>query len=144
VCELAAGHVLAVAVKAGTRAPLSREVLLPGSLLPQGMEAARLLFLCRVQMAKAPGLLVPQALPSLRASPVPRALVSHARPLANRPVELLSRQEAHARLYLAGQAKPAVYPRPQSLDSRQQPVARCRQVAQPHELAAECSSDFQP
>ena len=144
-CELAAGHVLAVAVKAGTRAPLLRGALPPDSLLPQGMAAAaRLLFLCRVQMAKAPGLLVPQALPSLRASPVPRALVSHARPLANRPVELLSRQEAHARLYLAGWARPAPSPRPQSLDSRQQPVARCRQVAQPHELAAECSSDFQP
>ena len=72
-----------------------------------------------------------------------RALVLLARPLANRLGELLWRQEARVRLYLAGQAKPAVYPRPQSLDSRQQPVARCRRVAQPHELAAECFSDFQ-
>ena len=63
VCELAAGHVLAVAAKGGTRALLLRAVLPPGWLLPQGMEAARLLFLCRVQMVKPTGLRVQKALP---------------------------------------------------------------------------------
>jgi len=142
---LAAGHVLAVAVKGGTRGLLLRGALPPDWLLPQGMEAARLLFLCRVPMVKPTGLRVRKALPSLQACRVPRALVSLARIVkANRLLALLSRQEARVRLCLACQAKPAAYPRPQSLDSRQQPVARCRRVARPHELAAECSSDFQP
>lgn len=57
------GHVLAVAAKDGKQAPSSLQVLPPGWLSPQGTEVARLVYLCRVQMVKATGLLVQEALP---------------------------------------------------------------------------------
>ena len=42
---------------------LSRRVLQPGWLSPQGMEVARLVCLGLVQMVKATGLLIQEALP---------------------------------------------------------------------------------
>jgi len=60
---LVVDHVPAVAAKDGKQAPSSLQVLPPGWLSPQGTEVARLVYLCRVQMVKATGLLVQEALP---------------------------------------------------------------------------------
>jgi hypothetical protein len=66
-----AGPVLAVAVLGGKIVGPSRPVLPPGWLSPQGREAARLVCLCRVQMAQAIHLwAVPQACLSDRAAVV--------------------------------------------------------------------------
>ena len=57
------GHVLAVAAKDGKQAPSSLPVLQPGWLSRQGVAVVRRVCLCLVQMAKATGLLVQEALP---------------------------------------------------------------------------------
>jgi len=94
-------------------------------------------------MVKAPSLLAQEAPPWLRAAAVHLALVSLAQTVeAKRLPELLSRQEAPVRVCLADQANPAPWPRPQP-DSRRCRVVRCPLAARPHELAAECSWDFQ-
>jgi len=59
-----------------------------------------------------------------------------------RAVELPSRLGVFAQLYLVGPAKSAALPRLQP-DSRRCRVVRCPLAARPHELAAECSWDFQ-
>jgi len=139
---LAADPVLAVAVMGGKIVGPLRPVLPPGWLSPQGTEAVRLVYLCHVQMVKAPGLLAQEAPPWLRAAAVHLALVSLARTVkAKHLPELLSRQEARVQVCLADQANPAPWPRPQP-DSRQEPVAARRLGARPHESAAECSWDF--
>jgi hypothetical protein len=58
-------HVPVVAAMDGKRVAVarSRRALPPGWLSPQGTEVARLVYLCRAQMAKATGLLVQEALP---------------------------------------------------------------------------------
>ena len=56
-------HVPVVAAMDGKRAPSSPRVLQPGWLSRQGTEVARLVYLCRVQTAKATALLVQEALP---------------------------------------------------------------------------------
>jgi len=92
---------------------------------------------------KATDLLVQEALLSRRAAAVHLALVLLARMVqANHLPEPLSPQEAHVQVCHADQANPAPSPRPQP-DSRQQPVTGLRLGARPHELAAECFSDFQ-
>ncbi|HYV33177.1 MAG TPA: hypothetical protein VEO53_18965 [Candidatus Binatia bacterium] len=57
------GHVLAVAAKDGKQAPSSLPVLQPGWLSRQGVAVVRRVCLCLVQMVKATGLLVQEALP---------------------------------------------------------------------------------
>jgi hypothetical protein len=92
---------------------------------------------------KAPGLLTQEALPRLQVAAVHLALVFLAQMVkAKRLPELLSRQEARVQVCLADQAKPAPWARPQP-DSRQEPVTARRLGAQPHELAAARSWDFQ-
>ena len=61
---------------------------------------------------------------------------------ATRLRELLSRLGVFVQLYLVGPAKSAALPRLQP-DSRRCRVMRCPLAARPHELAAECSWDFQ-
>lgn len=122
----------------------SRRVLPPGWLSPQGTEVARLVYLCPAQTVKANHLeRVPEVLRSLRAAAVHRALVFLAQMVkATHLRELLSRLGVFAQLYLVGPAKSAALPRLQP-DSRRCRVMRCQLAARPHELAAECSWDFQ-
>jgi hypothetical protein len=92
---------------------------------------------------KATDLLIQEALLSLRAAAVHRALVLLARRVqANHLPEPLSPQEERVQVYLVGQAKPAAWLRLQP-DSRQQPVTGLRLGARPRELAAARSWDFQ-
>jgi hypothetical protein len=56
-------HVPVVAAMDGRSVAVALRVLQPGWLSRQGVEVARLVYLCRVQMAKATGLLVQEALP---------------------------------------------------------------------------------
>jgi hypothetical protein len=56
-------------------------------------------------------------------------------------LELLSRLGAPARVCLADRAQSASWRQPEAVDSRRQ-AAMGRQVARPHELAAEYSWDF--
>lgn len=94
-------------------------------------------------MVKAPGLLAQEAPPWLRAAAVHLALVSLARTVkAKHLPELLSRLAALAQLHLVGPAKSAALPRLEP-DSRRCRVLRYPLAARPHELAAECSWDFQ-
>jgi hypothetical protein len=91
---------------------------------------------------KATDLLIQEALLSRRAAAFHRALVLLARRAqANHLPELLSPQEERVQVYLADQANPAPWPRPQP-DSRQEPVTARRVGVRPHELAVERSSDF--
>jgi hypothetical protein len=60
---LVVDHVLAVAAKDGKQAPSSLPVLQPGWLSRQGVEVVRRVCLGLVQMVKATGLLVQEALP---------------------------------------------------------------------------------
>jgi len=62
-CAQVVGHVLAVVAKDGTQAPSSLPVLRPDWLSRQGVAVGRRVCLCLVQMAKATGLLVQEALP---------------------------------------------------------------------------------
>ena len=122
----------------------SLPVLQPGWLSRQGVEVARLVCLCRVQTVKAKHLArVPEVLRSLRAAAVHRALVFLAQMVkAPHLRELLSRLGVFAQLCLVGPAKSAALPRLQP-DFRRCRVMRCPLAARPHELAAECSWDFQ-
>jgi hypothetical protein len=132
-----------VAAMDGRSVAVALPVLQPGWLSRQGTEVARLVYLCRVQMAKATGLLVQEALPWLRAAAAHRALVFLAQMVkAAHLRELLSRLGVFAQLYLVGPVKSAALPRRRP-DSRRCRVMRCPLAARPHELAAECSWDFQ-
>jgi hypothetical protein len=64
-CALVIDHVPVEAAMDGKRVAVarSRRVLQPGWLSRLGTEVARLVYLCRVQMAKATGLLLQEALP---------------------------------------------------------------------------------
>ena len=62
-CALVVDHVPVVAAIDGKRVAVALPVLQPGWLSRQGTEVARLVYLCRVQMAKATGLLLQEALP---------------------------------------------------------------------------------
>ena len=62
-CGLVVDHVLALAAKDGKQAPSSLPVLQPGWLSRQGVEVVRRVCLGLVQMVKATGLLVQEALP---------------------------------------------------------------------------------
>jgi len=64
-CALGVDHVPVEAAMDGKRVAVarSRRVLQPGWLSRLGTEVARLVYLCRVQMAKATGLLLQEALP---------------------------------------------------------------------------------
>jgi len=127
-CVQVAGHVLEMAAKGGTSVAPSPPVLLPGSLSLQGTEVVRLVCPSRVQMVKALGLLVQEALLSLRAAVVRLALVLLARTVrANHLPEPLSRQK---QLYA------------QSIDLHSQPVMGCRLLGRRRELAVEYSWDF--
>ena len=127
-----AGRVVAVAVKGGKQGvrslpvprlgwlslPVVRRVCLSGSAA-QPLEALSSIRVvhrvcpCRVQMVKAKYLL-----------------------------ELLSHRAVRARVSLAGQVKPALFPLAQQVGSHQQPGTRRRLVARLRGSAAEYSLDF--
>jgi len=84
---------------------------------------------------------VPDGLPRLHVFLVQRALVFLDQMMkATHLLELLSRREVFAQIYLAGPAKSAALPRLQP-DSRQFRVMRCPLAARPRELAAARSWD---
>ena len=62
-CALVVDHIPEVAAKDGKQAPSSLPVLQPGWLSRQGVEVVRQVCLGLVQMVKATGLLVQEALP---------------------------------------------------------------------------------
>ena len=136
-CAPVAGHVPPVAVKGGKLVVRSLPVprLGPSSLRVEVVHLVCLLG----SAARLPRTL--EALPLIRA--VHRLWVCLAQMVTvKHRLLVLSCPGPRVRVCLAYQAQSARRSRPESVDSRRQPVVRCHLHVRPRELAVECSLGF--